>query len=301
MTIFLTDIEALIYVGIIAISLYTVNRIISYLLYRSTRIPIGRKNKINFVLKLISIFVIIFFTIEGFPLFTEIPEEYTAIITGAISTALAFATSEIFSNFIAGILLWIVDPIDIGDLVKIKDHKGVVKSITLTKVVIETFDRIIVEISNSDVISSIVLNYTIKLKSRRKFFHFKRQIRSPQDNSNARLDIDEYSEEERKMEENEIKEFFNQFSENGQSVVYSFTFKMRFPYERFRIKIDKVTKLCSEYKEIFGYTPSFHVIDFHNEIVVKCRILTLNENKLLNYQAQFAEDIYKIILAQNDF
>ncbi|MHA2475220.1 MAG: mechanosensitive ion channel domain-containing protein, partial [Promethearchaeota archaeon] len=93
----------------------------------------------------------VYFLIEGFPSFTQIPAEYSVIITGAVSTVIAFATSEVFSNFISGLLIWIIDPFNIGDVVKIQGHKGVVKSITLTRVAIETFDRIIVELSNSDV------------------------------------------------------------------------------------------------------------------------------------------------------
>ncbi|GAJ03816.1 unnamed protein product, partial [marine sediment metagenome] len=69
---------------------------------------------------------------------------------------------------------------------------------------------------------SIVLNYTIKPKSRKKYFHFKRQIRVPQDIGNARLDIDAYNEAIRKQEENDVKNFFNSFSEGRKKIVEFF-------------------------------------------------------------------------------
>ena len=131
---------------LIAFLLYFINRFISILFARLTRIPIARKNKLIFAFRILSILVLLYFIINGFPSFTTLPADYTAIVTGAISTALAFVFSGVFSNFIAGVLLWIVDPFDLGDVVKIGGHKGVVKSITLSKVVIETMDRIIVEI-----------------------------------------------------------------------------------------------------------------------------------------------------------
>jgi small-conductance mechanosensitive channel len=221
-------------------------------------------------------------------------------VTGAVSTALAFVFSGVFSNFIAGVLLWIVNPFDLGDVVKIGGHKGVVKSITLSKVVIETMDRIIVEISNSDVVSSIVLNYTIKLSSRKKFIHFKRQIRAPQDLGTARIDIDVYSEEERKQEETDLKNFFTLFSEADQDIIDTYNFKMRVPFSHFRIVVDKFNDICTKYGEIFGIRPRFHVIEYSNEITVKFRILTLDSNKILKYQPEFAQDLYKAIFSDID-
>jgi len=283
---------------LIAFLLYLFNRLLSILFNRIGRIPIARKNKILFAFRIISILILLYFIINGFPSFTTLPTEYTAIITGAVSTALAFISSGIFSNFVAGVLIWIVDPFDIGDVVKISGHKGIIKSITLTKVVIETMDRIIVEISNSDVVSSIVLNYTIKLSSRKKYIHFKRQTRAPQDIGNARLDIDVYDEEIRKQEETDIKNFFTSFSENKHNIVHTFNLKMRVPYTHFRIIIDKFNEVCAKYADIFGIRPRFHVIEYSNDITVKFRILTLDSNKILKYQPEFANDLYKAILSK---
>jgi len=285
---------------LIAFLLYFINRFISILFARLTRIPIARKNKLIFAFRILSILVLLYFIINGFPSFTTLPADYTAIVTGAISTALAFVFSGVFSNFIAGVLLWIVDPFDLGDVVKIGGHKGVVKSITLSKVVIETMDRIIVEISNSDVVSSIVLNYTIKLSSRKKYIHFKRQVRAPQDIGTARIDIDVYSEEERKQEETDLKNFFTLFSEADQDIVDTYNFKMRVPFTHFRIVVDKFNDICAKYGEIFGIRPRFHVIEYSNEITVKFRILTLDSYKILKYQPEFAQELYKAILSEID-
>ena len=282
----------------IALLLYIFNRLLSILFNRLGRIPIARKNKILFAFRIISILILLYLIINGFPSFTALPAEYTAIVTGAVSTALAFVSSGVFSNFVAGVLIWIVDPFNIGDVVKIGGHKGIIKSITLTKVVIETMDRIIVEISNSDVVSSIVLNYTIKLSSRKKYIHFKRQTRAPQDIGNARLDIDVYNEEIRKQEETDIKNFFTSFSENDQYIIHTYNFKMRVPYVHFRITIDKFNELCAKYAGIFGTRPRFHIQEYSNEIIVKFRILTLDSYKILKYQPEFANDLYKVIFSK---
>jgi small-conductance mechanosensitive channel len=296
MAILRTDLEALMYLLLIGVSLYLVNLLLTYFIDKIKKILPENKNKIKFVMRLLSLVLFLYFLIEGFPSFTTIPPEYTVLITGAISTAIAFATSEIFSNFISGILIWLVDPFDMGDVVNIMGHKGIIRSTTLTKIKIETFDRIIVEISNSDILSSTILNYTIKLKRRKNFYRFKRKIQTPQDIGHARLDIDKYDDEMRKKEENEIREFFDLVLERDKSEIHSFTFSMRVPYEKFRIKVDKIEKLCKTYKEVFDFPPKFHLFNFSNEISVKFRILTLDSEKLLNHQADFANKLYKIIL-----
>ncbi len=296
MVLFGTDLEALIYIIIIGVGLYFANWIISFTMDRIKRIIPNNKNKIKFVFRLISILVFLYFLIEGFPSFTMIPSDYSLIITGAVSTAIAFATSEIFSNFICGILIWLIDPFDMGDIVDIMGHKGVIKSTSLTKITIETFDRIIVQISNSDVLSSPILNYTIKLKGKKNFFRFKRQIQFPQDIGHTRLDMDIYNDEIRKKEEIELRDFHNLVIEKDRSEIFSFTFSMGIPYKRFRIKVDKIEELCKEYKDIFDYSPKFHIFNFSNEISVKFRILTLDSDKLLKHKAEFANNLYKIIL-----
>lgn len=245
------------------------------------------------------ILILLFLILNGFPSISDIDPGLLAIISGLASTALAFATSGIFSNFIAGLLLWVVDPIDIGDVVKIKSYKGVIKSITLMKVVIETLDRIIVEISNSEVVSSKIINYTIKLTTRKRFNKFKQQILSPQDRGIARLDIDFYDDSLKVQEDYELRELFKNVVDHNLSEVYSYNFILHVDYKKFRIKINKLKKICNKYKENFGYTPRFHILNFGYEISLKFRILTLDSNNILNYQAEFAKELAKVILNQD--
>lgn len=295
MAIFRTDMEAVIYIIIIAISLYILNRMISFLLGRIRRVSVKQKNKLTYTLRVISIGIVVFLLLEGFPSFTEIDPEYSAIITAATSTALAFATSEIFANFMAGVLLLVVDPFDVGDVVKIKGNKGVIKDIKITRIVIQTFDLILVEISNKEVVSSLILNYTIKLGNVKTYEKFKSKVLAPQDIGNARLDLD-LVEEGKIQDDKEIRELYSYVTENDIEKMHSFTFKMQYPYQQFRIKVDKTDKLCARYKDIFGFKPRFHIMDLAYEIGVKFRIITMNAMTLLKNQLLFAKDIYEIIM-----
>jgi len=295
MALFATDLEALSIIGIIAISLYLFSKVFAIMMYRIKKLKADQRNKILFGIRVLLIIVIVFLLLEGFPSFEQIPPEYTAVLTGAISTALAFASSEIFSNFMAGVLLFIIDPFDLGDVVKIQGYKGIIKEITLTKVVLQTFDNVIVDLSNNDIVSSKMLNYTTNLKKVKTYPDFKKLLLSPQDVGNAHLDYLLFEDEEKK--DAEMMELYNTAKAEKFEDVHAFTFKMRVDYDNFRIKVDKMDKVCGEYKEKFGYKPRFHIIDFEYDIFIKFRIITLDANKLADFQPEFAKDIYKIVLS----
>ena len=57
----------------------------------------------------------------------------------------------------------LIIPFEVDDLVKREGDKGIIRAINLTKVKIETFDNLIIEKSNAQVLSSKIVNYTVKL------------------------------------------------------------------------------------------------------------------------------------------
>ncbi len=92
----------------------------------------------------------------------------TSLLAGAgiLGLALAFAFQDIASNFIAGIVMSFTRPIEIGDLVKVKDYMGKVESIRLRDSVIRTFEGQMVFIPNKEIFQNPIENYS-KLKKRR--------------------------------------------------------------------------------------------------------------------------------------
>jgi hypothetical protein len=293
MAIFNTDLEAIFYISLITLGVYAVNKLFSYLIKKLTKLSSDQKVKSGFIIRIISIFLIVFLIIEGFPSFTQIDPTFSAILTGSISTAFAFATSEIFANIMAGLLIFIIDPFDIGHIIKVNDKKGIIRSISLTKVVIETFDNIIIEFFNGDIVSSKIVNYTIDLEDVERFRQFKHKILSPQNKGKAILDLD--FDDSYRDNEPQMRTLFELVSQQETAMIHNFTFRMRIPYKRLRLKIDKIDRLCQEYSEIFGIKPQFHIVDFANDVSLKFRILTLESQKLLDHQPTFAKDLYKII------
>lgn len=292
MALFETDLMALLVVSIVLAGALGINRLVSFLLKKTTLIKINQKNKISFVLKLVSIVAVVYLIVEGFPSFQNIPEDMRTILTGAISTALAFISSEIFADLLSGMLIFFIDPFDLGDIVKINKRKGIIKSISLTKIVIETFNNVPIEMKNSEVINSNIVNYTIELKNIEHYEVFKKKLQTPQDRGKARIDLN-LNDEVRDYEK-EYREMFKLYQKKDYSHIHMYTFRMGYQYDQFRIRLHKSTLLCDEYKEIFGFRPRFHVMGYGNRIVLKFQIFTFSLEKIRKYQPQFAYDLYKI-------
>ncbi|MFX1378218.1 MAG: mechanosensitive ion channel domain-containing protein [Promethearchaeota archaeon] len=295
MAIFSSDLEALIYLAIIGVGLYIINKLVSSIFAKSKKIPLKQKVILNFTLKIGVVLIFAFFIIEGFPVIGSIPIEYTAVLTGAISTAIAFASSGIFSNFISGIVLMLIRPFEVDDLVKIEDDKGIIRAINITKVKLETFDNIIIEKSNAQVLYSKIVNYTVKLGKKKSFEDFKNKILAPQDIGFKGI-YEDTSSSKREFESN-LEKAYNSFSSKYFPKLYNYTFKMAFPYKGFRVLINEVTELCDLYnqKNIFRIKPQFDIVNFNISIIVKFRLLTFNPQKIFDFQPKFARDVYNII------
>ena len=231
MVIFRSDLEALIYLIIIGVSLYLINKVISSTFGKSKKIPLKQKTIINFTLKIATVLIVAFFIIEGFPIISQIDPTYTAVLTGAISTAIAFASSGIFANFISGIVLMLVRPFEVDDLVKIEGDKGIVREINLTKMKLETFDNIIIEKSNNQVLSSKIVNYTIKLGRKKSFNDFKNKILAPQDIGFK--DIYDISQDSKKQFEKNLLKAYESFNTKNYPKLYMFARQNDFKRQSF--------------------------------------------------------------------
>ncbi|MEO8853377.1 MAG: mechanosensitive ion channel domain-containing protein [Ginsengibacter sp.] len=85
---------------------------------------------------------------------------------GIIGLALAFAFQDIATNFMSGIFISIRKPINIDDIVKIKDYMGTITAINLRDTVIRTFQGQMVIIPNKDVMQNPIENYSLLGKRR---------------------------------------------------------------------------------------------------------------------------------------
>jgi len=79
---------------------------------------------------------------------------------GVAGFTIGFALQDISKNFIAGLLILLQQPFDIGDAVKIEEFVGTVINVDLRATEIRTFDGKIVLIPNADVYTKPITNYS---------------------------------------------------------------------------------------------------------------------------------------------
>lgn len=291
---FPTNIEGFIYVSLIIVVVIIINRLISFVLKKSKHIT--RKVQIysQFFLQLLSFAIIIYFLLNGIPIVVDFIEgnpAQVAVFTGSISIAIAFASSGMFSNLISGFMLFSLKPFEVGDLIKIDDEIGVVRAINLTTTIIETFDNILVEKANNDVISSEIINYTINLDELKSFVDFKKAIQSSED-SIPPNELKKTNDED----DLRLKKIFKAaIKRKKKSKLFNYLFPMEFPYDGFHKLISEVEKVCSEFSKKFGFKPLYHIFGFDNFIKVNFRILTFDSKKIFNQQPNFAKKIYTLI------
>lgn len=89
--------------------------------------------------------------------------------TGLLGIVLGIAFRDITENFLASIFLSVQNPFHAGDLVEINDNTGFIQRLTIRATLLMTLDGNHLQIPNSAVYKSSILNYTSNPKQRFSF------------------------------------------------------------------------------------------------------------------------------------
>jgi len=79
---------------------------------------------------------------------------------GLVGFTLGFAFQDIAKNFIAGILLLVQQPFDIGDAIEVAGYQGTVTDVDIRATTIKAWDGQQVIVPNADVYTSPIINYS---------------------------------------------------------------------------------------------------------------------------------------------
>jgi len=79
---------------------------------------------------------------------------------GILGFTIGFALQEIMQNFVAGMILLVQQPFDIGNLVTISSYTGTVNAINMRTTEIKTLDGRLIIIPNAQVLSNAIENYS---------------------------------------------------------------------------------------------------------------------------------------------
>ena len=92
----------------------------------------------------------------------------TAFLTGVgiLGFTVGFALQDVSKNLMAGILLLLQQPFDLGEAIQVNDFAGTVEEISLRATRIRTFDGRVVYLPNADVYPSAIVNFSRAEKRR---------------------------------------------------------------------------------------------------------------------------------------
>ena len=92
----------------------------------------------------------------------QVGVDITAFLTGLgiLGFTLGFALQDVSKNFVAGLLILLQQPFELGDTIEVSGFTGTVLDINLRDTEMRTVDGLRVRIPNGDVFTSPILNYT---------------------------------------------------------------------------------------------------------------------------------------------
>jgi MscS family membrane protein len=133
-----------------------------YFYSKRNRIPWNKKNNVHFGIENIATFIIgLGLIVLVITLFGVDPLKFITSLT-IVAAALAILTKEYIVDFLSGIYLSFSNTFEVGDYVKLENHKGKIVEISMLKVKLKNDDDDVVIIPNSKVHYNDIINYTRK-------------------------------------------------------------------------------------------------------------------------------------------
>jgi hypothetical protein len=153
-----TILPIVIFLGFIII-LWFLGRIIKFFIRRNRRIPADARNGVRNIITLLQILV----GFIGIALIFDVDPELIVSTSTLVATAIGFASTSIAANLVGGLYLIVTRPFGVGDFINTQGCEGIVAEIGLLYTKLMQFNKTIVTVPNSSLLTSSVLNSNIML------------------------------------------------------------------------------------------------------------------------------------------
>jgi potassium-dependent mechanosensitive channel len=124
------------------------------------RVDAGLRNSIRIAVGYVGIALAILVAVSA----AGIDLSNFALVAGALSLGIGFGLQNIVSNFVSGLILLAERPFKVGDWIVAGQVSGLVRRIRVRATEIETFQRQVMILPNSELINAAVGNWTLRNK-----------------------------------------------------------------------------------------------------------------------------------------
>ena len=210
--------------------------IIIYLIFSRLLTRLAKRNKnvllddLSTGIKLFSRFFAGYFIVVAIGIYYNLDKNLVLFLTGVVAAVVSLSSIQIINNFLSGIVLIILQPFEVNDYVLINGFEGRVTKISLNYTKMVTINNAYVLLPNRIILRADLINYTIHKKVKK--------------DDNSYLDD----------AQNILSPFF------GDKVT-KYNFGLSLDLSTLSIVLPKLKDVCSQYKEVFGYEPTFFLYD----------------------------------------
>jgi small-conductance mechanosensitive channel len=275
--------------AVIVIIILILYQVIMFIVRRSAknqRIPLEAINGIKIIVRIITVSLIVI------ALLTFIPgsSSFLLSISSITGIIIGFASTQVVSQFIAGIYLLSSRPFKVNDLISINGIDGLVLEIGLNFTTLQKFSGTIIRIPNKKILDAEVLKYTVKLTPEifyKKQFPYSAESQiSEQDDKLEEPKQRSKKRKSRKLKLKEIKEIFM------DSEVIRYTFEIAVDLDRLPEKvIDAVNQVCDLHKKIYQYRPEFILNYIYWRVHIRFKIYCNNPYVIIKNHSHFIKDV----------
>ena len=189
----------------------------------------GKVNKniddtmLNFILRTVGV---IKYIIAGFLIITELGYNLNGLIAGLGigGVIVTLAAQDTAKNLFGGLVIFIDKPFIVGDWIQMDQFEGTVEDITFRSTRIRTFENSVVNIPNSILSNSSIINWS-RMEKRRYKLNLELEADTPlEEVEKLRQRIEKMLEEHKRVIDDSIIVRFDSITENGINIlVYSYT------------------------------------------------------------------------------
>lgn len=252
-------------------------------------------------------------------IFLNIDSEYVLIVASIFTTAIAFASMNAISNFIAGLWIMIIQPFNIGDYIKTAEIEGIVTEISLNYIKIKERNANFTQIPNITCIDSEITNYTLSKSWYKEHIQHLEISLQLAEQKNKRLKLNFEQDQQSILIQNLNKELTNtrtklkeitQVSEHlfDQNAVGSNKPRSKYCSKdkvvRYLLNIELklnhtknsqiLDQLCEKWASVFEIKPTWRISTMTAFIVYQIIIYTCDPEDIVEYYDAFVKDIYEL-------